>query len=178
MGIGAKSVFVIRDQDRGWKALKRALTTLAHGDSYAKAGIIGEKAQQEHETEPGQAATNVDIGVWNEFGTGKAPARSFIREPFDANREAYVAMMTKFVAGVYEGKMEIGQALGLVGQRMESDFRNAIAHGIPPPNAPSTIAAKGSSKPLVDRGELRQAISSAVVLHGNDGNVVNLADRG
>lgn len=175
MGIGATSVFVLKDQDRGWKQLMRTLKVLGHGQSYAKAGIIGEKASAQHPGE--EAATNVDVGLWNEFGTEQNPARSFIRDPFDANREVYLAMTTKLVAGVYEGKMEIAQALGLVGLKMESDFRNAIAAGIPPPNAPSTIAQKGSSKPLVDRGELRQAIASSVVLNGDDGGVVNLADR-
>jgi phage gpG-like protein len=72
--------------------------------------------------------------------------------------------------------MAIERALALVGQMMESDMRSAIAAGIPPPNAARTIAAKGSSKPLVDSGQLRASISSAVVLHGDDGGVVNTAE--
>jgi hypothetical protein len=38
--------------------------------------------------------------------------------------------------------------------------------GVPPPNAPSTVAKKGSSRPLVDTGRLVNAITWASIVGG------------
>jgi hypothetical protein len=170
----ARGGFLVKDSDLGWKKLKRALAMLSHGDSYAKAGIIGEKAQADH-----GGLTNEEVALIQEFGTadGHIPSRSFLREPYDANRERYMAALTKLIQAVYDGKIEVEHALALVGKMMESDMREAIRRGIPPPNAAATIAKKGSSKPLIDKGQLIGAISSAVVLHGEDGGIVNAAEK-
>jgi hypothetical protein len=53
MGAGARGLFVVKDNDRAWNQLKRALTSLSHGDSYAKAGIIGQKAAAQHDENGG-----------------------------------------------------------------------------------------------------------------------------
>ena len=41
-------------------------------------------------------------------------------------------------------------------------MQEAISAGIDPPNAESTIKAKGSSTPLVDDGTLRQSITYVI----------------
>jgi hypothetical protein len=171
---GARGSAIVKDTDLGWKKLKRALETLSHGDSYAKAGIIGQKAQADH-----GGLTNEELGLIQEFGTadGHIPSRSFIREPYDANRERYMAALTKLIQAVYDGKIDVERALALVGPMMASDMREAIRRGIPPPNAAATIAAKGSSKPLIDQGQLIGSISSAVVLHGDDKGIVNALEK-
>jgi len=46
-----------------------------------------------------------------------------------------------------------------VGQRFQRDARNAIRGGAYAPNSPVTVALKGSSKPLVDRGDLFQGLT-------------------
>lgn len=45
------------------------------------------------------------------------------------------------------------------------EYINSEKHGVP--NSPLTILTKGSERPLVDRGDLRQAISTAVESAGN-----------
>jgi hypothetical protein len=50
----------------------------------------------------------------------------------------------------------------LIGMRVVGDIQDRISDGIPPPNSPITIARKGSSKPLIDSGQLRQSISFEV----------------
>jgi hypothetical protein len=45
-------------------------------------------------------------------------------------------------------------------------IKQRIANGIAPPNSPYTIARKGSSKPLIDTGQLRNSITYQVEIGG------------
>ena len=45
----------------------------------------------------------------------------------------------------------------------------AIDAGVPPPNAPSTIDRKGSNRPLVDTGEMRDNVEYRI-----DGNTIHV----
>lgn len=157
----ARPTVTITDRDVGWGALKRELASAA-GGVYGKAGVIGEKAAAQHEGAEG--LSNADLALIHEFGLG-VPERSFIRAAFDANREKYLGIMQRLVRGVYEGKMTIERALGLLAMQAASDIRKLIVEGegVPPPNAPATIARKGSSRPLVDTAQMKNAITGAAV---------------
>lgn len=98
------------------------------------------------------------------------PPRPFLEPAFKANADKLRVQQLKIIKAALEGspeKMSIEvQKLGLLGQSIVKawfvDPRNGWA-----PNAPSTIAAKGSDKPLIDTGELRNSISY-VVRNKND----------
>jgi hypothetical protein len=154
------------------------------GDSYAKIGLLGEKAAAvEHQAEEKTTAevmTNVVLAAIHEFGTEHVPERSFIRSTFDKNREEYLGIMRKLVPAIYEGKTSAQHVLNIIGMKMKWDMKNAILEGsgIPPPLAPSTIKkkqkkgrwrktpAKDAPRPLVDTGRLVAAIDHAVVIQG------------
>jgi len=159
--------FKVVDRDLGFKALERRL---GGKPLHGKAGVIGAKGAAEHEAEHGAAAndeplTNAELALVHEFGTDKVPERSFIRAAFDANHERYFANMKKLVGAVIDKKLTLRRAIGLVSSQMASDMRGLIRSGagIPPPNAPATVERKGSSRPLVDSGQLLGSISHAVV---------------
>lgn len=149
-----------------WREMKKLVKELKEDKSYVKAGVVGEAAGAEH----GEGVANVDVALWQEFGTDKIPSRSFIRAPFEANKQKYLGALRELLPKVIDGKMTITRALKLIGLAMATDMKKAIltGEGIPPPNAPSTIAAKGSSRPLVDTGQLVRSITSAVVVGGKD----------
>lgn len=157
----------VTDRDLGWKKLKAEL--LKAGKISGKAGVIGEKAAQERKDGDGSTITNAELAVVNEFGSsdGHTPERSFIRAAFDKNRSKYEAHAEKGTAAVYDGKLGVEQMVGLVAAEMAADQVALIVEGagIPPPNAESTIARKGSSMPLVASAQMKNAITSAVV-HG------------
>lgn len=155
----------IIDKDRGWGALKSELAT-AHGGVYGKAGVIGEKAAEQHPGENGESLNNAELALIHEFGLG-VPERSFIRAAFDGNVEKYSDHLRQFVAAVYDRKLSIERMLGLLAQEVASDIRKLILEGdgVPPPNAHATIEQKGSSRPLVASGQMKNAITGAVV-HG------------
>jgi hypothetical protein len=191
---GARASFGLRDVDRGWKALMREARGAANRQhSYAKAGIIGEKAQEAHAVEPGAAPmTNVTLAATHEFGVpGKLPERSFVRSSFDKHREEYWTLLRSLVGTwfIAASRMPLHQALGIIGLKMAADMKAGILEGagIPPPNAPATIArklAKGKwnrrspekvaemmaagkgPRTLIDTGQLVRSITHEVVLSG------------
>jgi hypothetical protein len=103
------------------------------------------------------------IAIWNEFGTqdGHAPERSFLRSTMDENRAKYLRLQEVAVGRMIDG-LDPRLAYGAVGLVATADVRRKIRSRVDPPNAPSTIARKGSDLPLVDTGELYDAIGYTV----------------
>lgn len=170
----------VENKAAAWFHMQRVIKQLKSGQAYVKAGVVGPEATAEHS----KGLTNALLAMFMEFGTdssnpfseqfasasggssGGVPARSFIREPFAAHRKEYLAALLELVPKVMEGKMTTKRALDLIGLKMATDMKKAIVKGIPPPNAESTIAAKGSSKPLIDSGKLLSSITHASMVPG------------
>lgn len=108
------------------------------------------------------------IAAVHEFGNsdGRIPERSFLRVPLRSNQADFAAVIAGNLPKVISGELSMTQLMDQVGARAASASQEAISAGIPPPNAPSTIAEKGSSKPLIDTGRLRQSITW--VVEGNE----------
>jgi len=119
--------------------------------------------------------SNVELGVVHEFGTagvslgrsgatsGGIPARSFIRSTFDQKQKRWLALMARAAKVLYSEKvLNPRQVLGVVGEKAKSDIIRTINKGIPPALVPSTIRRKGSSKPLIDTGQLKASITWAI----------------
>ena len=104
-----------------------------------------------------------------------APANEPIHEyaPHSAERIRLSAALRDLSANpidlphVIAGRMTIGKALGVIGARIQGDIQQRISSNVPPPNAPSTIAAKargsGSATTLINYGQLRGTVHFAVV---------------
>ena len=69
-------------------------------------------------------------------------------------------MSAKIGAAIFAGRMDPRRGLELLGAFAAAEVKKTITAGagVPPPNAPSTIAKKGSDRPLVDTGRLLGAI--------------------
>ena len=81
---------------------------------------------------------------------------------FDIFRRAFDRKRVKRTAQTELGKKIQQQLVLLRGDIIE--YINAEKHGVP--NSPLTILIKGSSRPLVDYGDLRQSINTRVVQEG------------
>lgn len=163
-------------KDRGWAAMLKRVEDIKN--SYVKVGVLGDDPQGGgmHETEPDGSASPLTVGeiaAIMEFGTqdGHIPARSFARSTFDEKREQLVDLGKKLIGGVVDGKVTVQNALNMMGSTLANAMKRKITdgEGIPPPNAPSTIAAKGSSRPLVNTGRLLNSITWAAVINGKGG---------
>lgn len=93
------------------------------------------------------------------------PPRPVLEPAIEANKNLIAPELGQAAQAVFEQRPEEArehlERAGTLGanaaKRWFDDARNNWA-----PNAPSTIAAKGSDKPLIDTGQLRRAITSVV----------------
>lgn len=109
-------------------------------------------------------ATLVEIAAFHEFGTIDVPERSFIRRTFTTRTADLNAVIATIVRGVVAGSLDVKRGIGLLGAWGAAAVKNTItASDIPPPLKPATIAAKGSTKPLVDTGQLLNSITWEIV---------------
>ena len=139
-------------RDRGM--IKRRLNLRALRGWQTTIGIHGT------EDERGEGVVdNVQLGVWHEFGTDDVPERSFLRSAWDKNVRTDDRLAQIQAGLVIDGVRTPKQAVTTVGERALADVVNGINRGIPPPNADSTIEAKGSSKPLINTGQLKGSIT-------------------
>lgn len=112
---------------------------------------------------------NINKAVWNEFGTqggasgggwgGPIPERPFLRSAMRDNRDKYRNGMKTSAKKLLLGQTSLQTALSKLGILAQGDVQESISTWVSPPNAPSTIAQKGSSQPLVESGELRAAVT-------------------
>ena len=65
---------------------------------------------------------------------------------------------------VLDGKATVQQALAKLGVWFEGELKRSFTVETFAPLQPRTIAAKKSSRPLIDSGQLRQSVTSRVVL--------------
>lgn len=101
----------------------------------------------------------VEIGAIHEFGAQHIPERSFLRVPLRAAQKEFSLAFRRIMPKVARGELTIEQALDQIGAKAAATSQEAISAGIDPANAESTVKRKGSSKPLIDTGRLRQAIT-------------------
>lgn len=113
------------------------------------------------------SASLVEIAVWNEFGTEKKsggkkkehiPPRPFIRSTADNQRRKWKKTVARLARLVLRGGLSSSKAESILGAMLQSDIQDTIIELRTPPNADSTIAAKGSDNPLVDDGTLRDSV--------------------
>lgn len=91
------------------------------------------------------------------------PERSFMRSTFDEKKEEWVLFFNNQLKRVLKGQMGPRVLCERLGAKMTADIQEKITDLDTPPNAPSTIAQKGSSNPLIDTGGLRMRVTWRVV---------------
>lgn len=134
--------------DRGWKEIKRDCS-----DLHRQAVKVGFRAG-------GPSHNDVPVlhyATWNEFGTadGHVPSRPFMRRTADlAVRDVRNSnsLMVVVVRRMLRGNMSANQILDALGMWFQAQIRATIrnSRSWAKPNAPATIAIKGSSTPLID----------------------------
>jgi hypothetical protein len=139
----------VSDRDNGYKATLEAIEKskrvgIAVGIHAEAGGEVLEKAEA------------------NEFGTETAPARPFVSGWADENREEAIAKMRAALEASIKARKDPHQRFEQLALLFAGQIQQRIAGGIEPPNAPATIARKGSSTPLIDTGQLRSSVTGKV----------------
>lgn len=91
------------------------------------------------------------------------PARPFVEPGLETGRDRLAKIMELGLQRTLDGDSDgIAWALETAGVEGVSLVQRKMVTGPFAPNAPSTIKRKGSSKPLIDTGQLRQSVSYVV----------------
>lgn len=140
--------------------------------AYVKAGVFGGSRRMGGNKRAGSGSlTNAQAALLAEYGTSRAPARPWISPVFIRNRKKYAARIAAAVKRARKNKKgimtEVRRELAKVGVVMVTDIRNYVLKtplpGVLPPNAPSTIARKGSNRTLVDTHQMVDSVSYKIV---------------
>ena len=141
------------------KKLQKILKELA--DKEVRVGFQQGKATEEDGTDV------CDIAAWNELGTVNMPSRPFLRMSVDDNSDKINAFMSAQKRSIINGE-SAERILKKIGIFQKDLIQEKITEGSFAPNAPSTIKAKGSSKPLIDTGRMRQSVNFEIKQKGSD----------
>lgn len=157
---------VVTDIDKGWREIENE--TLKFSKSYVLVGfqkgsvtkrqVKGTRVKESNLSMP-------EIASQNEYGTNKIPARPFMSTSFDENYRTISRYINKQYSDVLDGSLSAKKALGLIGLLMIRLIKKKIRQIHFPPNSPKTIKEKGSSKPLIDFGQMIQSVREKVVMN-------------
>lgn len=153
-----------KDDDKKYLELRRQLKIADKAS--VDIGILGKDFPSDLASKGGKSGgLNVaEYAIVNEFGSEKVgiPERSFLRSTVDANRLKSRKRLRSLFNLITLGKMTVEKALGLFGVEIVGKVKKTITNLRSPPNAPSTVARKRSSNPLIDSGTMRNRIKSKV----------------
>lgn len=94
--------------------------------------------------------TAAQVAAFNEYGGGHTPPRPFIRTCLQKNFHKWVRYFDKN----WLQTPDIRQTLWKLGDKIKGDLSETVIGWTTPPNAPSTVMAKGFNNPLVDSGNM------------------------
>lgn len=139
----------LKVNDKLWQEIKAQFPKI--DKAVVKTGIQSDAGENE-------GVSIAEYAAFNEFGTRIIPERPFMRKTFDDNLANYNKLIERLFKGMLGGKLDAKMAFKILGQQTEDDMKNTILTGNFTPNSAYTIAKKGSSRPLIDTGTMRNSI--------------------
>ena len=130
------------------------------GGRGVRVGILADEPKRSREPQD-SGLSLVEVALIHEFGAPAAgiPQRSFLRAAIDEHAPDLRRLILAVAARALDGAITPAQALDQIGSKVAGWVQTRIDQGIAPPLKPETIARKGSSKPLVNVGQLKAAIT-------------------
>lgn len=134
--------------------------------AYVSIGIHEEAGEYE------DGVSVVQVAFWNEFGTEHIPSRPFMRAAIYDKVHLINEWRKEVLEKVVEGEITIKKGLEILGFRIRELIKNNIVSNMPPPNAPSTIAAKKAAgvapRTLMNTTLLLRSVEYRVVMGGGE----------
>lgn len=139
---------------------------------YLKVGFLAVDSQK-------KGANNTSIleyAIYNEFGTKSIPARPFVRNVLDSNKEEINLKMSFLISQVLNQEIEGITAYKKLGEYVRELIIKSIeqANNWATPLSPKTIKQKGNNKILIDERYLISSIRYQIV--DKNGNNVFLSN--
>ena len=129
-------------------ALKKALS------AYKEAPSVTVGIHEAAGMHPDATMTNAKLGALLNYGNPKIPPRPWLIPGFKSGETRYA----KDLKNTIEGGGTVEMAMVRVGTLAKGNIQRFMTDLKTPPNAPLTIALKGSDNPLIDTGELRASV--------------------
>lgn len=163
--------FRYTDSSKGYDELKAKINRFKAKPG-VQIGVLREDMGKPYLGHRGALSTIGEVAFINEFGSvdGKIPERPFIRGYFDGYTDDIKAQLSLTVRRILLDKGDMFSEFDRLGRWATAGMQRNITDGGKPafvPNAPMTIRLKGSSKPLVDTGQLWSTITHKVLLNGD-----------
>lgn len=139
------------------REVKRALDQLrdrVDGYNTSSVGVDSKLAQTTH-------PTNGDL-TFGQLSAILEYERPHLRPTANKRKNVWSAVLGKSMLAVVRGKKKLKAAMEQVAELMGKDVRATIDAGVPPSNAPSTVAKKGFNHPLIETGAYRDSIVGEV----------------
>lgn len=102
------------------------------------------------------------VATIHEFGTARIPARPFMRPAVSDNGQQWLEQLADGAKASLTGGPPPASVLELVALGAAANVAEKIVAVTSPPLSPATVARKGSSKPLVDTGQMLQSVTGKV----------------
>lgn len=119
--------------------------------------------------QPSQALIAATLNYGREAGTtaeGRKytaiPARPFMKFAAEIFERVFPLVLRKCMPRYLSGAMGVDDVLAAIGERARAAVQEAIKTGNYAPLSPRTVAAKGSSTPLIDTGKMVENVSFEV----------------
>lgn len=123
---------------------------------------VGIHEEEGEEAEGDSGATLAEVAFFHEVGTTRVPRRSWLADGIEENEDAIHEAFRRVARAMVEKRIPVDVGYLQFGEFVVAKLQGRIRSGISPPLAASTIAAKGSSIPLIDEGRLIASIRAKV----------------
>ena len=163
----------VEDIDHGWADIQKNVKKL--GKAHTKVGYFGGGTDPSKDIAARAAVMEYGARIrvtpkmkgYFLFNFGVAlkkkiieiPKRPFFRTAFEKNYKQLGNIAAKEYNDVLEGKSNARQSLSRMGEWMVGRVKHSITNGSWAANSSLTVKLKGSSKPLIDSGELRNSVT-------------------
>lgn len=146
------SVKVLKDIDP--KALDRLRQRLVDAGKVVNVGVPAGPKEKD-------GTPVAMIAAVHEFGSPSQgiPERPFLRVSIEANKPKYAKISASGLRQILRGKSSTDAVLAAMGEAAVGDVKQRIRSGDFAPLKPATIKRKGSSRPLIDTGQMEQSIA-------------------
>lgn len=135
--------------------------------------LIGIPQQTTSRPDEGEPINNAELAFIHSEGAPmhNIPPRPFLQPSIEENMAQIKKGQAQVFKDALEGKSDQAhqdmERLGLMGSTLAKEWFTDPRNDWPP-NSPATIKRKGSDKPLIDTGQLRNAITYVVRDKAND----------
>nr|DAS95361.1 MAG TPA: virion morphogenesis protein [Caudoviricetes sp.] len=126
--------------------------------SSQKAVYVGFPAEFNEKVDGSDSFNLASLAAVLEFGNERIPSRPFLRQTLAENQKKYIELFAELINKGFS----IEQAYQQIALIAQGDVQQGIVNGDWVANAKSTIKRKGSSKPLIDTGKMRQSVRGIV----------------